>query len=373
MTHKSWLGRFGNSIGGAIVGLILFIASFVLLYWNEGRAVDAIIALDAASKQIVSVSAETVDPAHEGRLVHLSGMVDVASDLVDPVFHVTATDAVRLERRVEMFQWRENKETRTEKKLGGGETETTTYNYVKEWSDKTINSNSFEKQQGHANPDMPYQGKVLNVKSARIGGFILDQSQIAQMSNFEPLAVDAQDGDLPRGFRWEGEYLYRGKSPDQPQIGDLRIAFHQVPVQTISVIAQQRGSTLAGFKGERERIINMVSLGALGADAMIEQAKADEAILTWILRVAGFFMMLFGLTLMASPLAWLASLLPFLESLVNAASFGVAFMIAAPLTLTIIAAAWLIHRPLIGAALLAVGLATAFIIKRLILPARAKG
>ncbi len=373
VTHKSWLGRFGNSIAGAFVGLILFIASFVLLYWNEGRAVDAIIALDAASKQIVSVSAETVDPAHEGRLVHLSGMIDVASDLVDPVFHVTATDAVRLERRVEMFQWRENKETRTEKKLGGGETETTTYNYVKEWSDKTINSNSFEKQQGHANPDMPYQGKVLNVKSARIGGFILDQSQIAQMSNFEPLAVDAQDGDLPRGFRWEGEYLYRGKSPDQPQIGDLRIAFHQVPVQTISVIAQQRGSTLAGFKGERERIINMVSLGALGADAMIEQAKTDEAILTWILRVAGFFMMLFGLTLMASPLAWLASLLPFLESLVNAASFGVAFMIAAPLTLTIIAAAWLIHRPLIGAALLAVGLATAFITKRLILPARAKG
>ncbi|MBF0355874.1 MAG: hypothetical protein HQL43_11625 [Alphaproteobacteria bacterium] len=103
---------------------------------------------------------------------------------------------------------------------------------------------------------------------------------------------------------------------------------------------------------------------------MIEHAKSDEAILTWILRAAGFFMMMFGLALMTSPLAWLASLLPFLESLVNAASIGVAFMIAAPLTLTIIAAAWLIHRPLIGAALIAAGFAAVIIIKRLIQPAR---
>ncbi|CAA6605496.1 conserved membrane hypothetical protein [Rhodospirillaceae bacterium LM-1] len=373
VTHTSWLGRFGNSIAGAFVGLFLFLASFVLLYWNEGRAVDAIIALDAASKQIISVSAETVDPANEGRLIHLSGLVDVASNLVDPVFHVTATDALRLERRVEMFQWRENRETRTEKKLGGGETETTTYSYVKEWSDEPIDSSSFERRQEHANPAMPYQGKVFDVKNARLGGFALDQSQIEQLSDFELLAVEAEDGKLPRGFRWEGEYLFRGKTPDQPQIGDLRVAFHSVPVQTISVIAQQRGSTLAGFKGERERIINMVSPGTLGAEAMIERAKTDEAVLTWILRAAGFFMMLFGLALMSSPLAWLASLLPFLESLVNAASLGVAFMIATPLTLTVIAAAWLIHRPLLGAALAAAGLATGFIIKRLIQPAQVKG
>ncbi|MBF0355875.1 MAG: TMEM43 family protein [Alphaproteobacteria bacterium] len=265
VTHKSWLGRFGSTIAGAFVGLILFIASFVLLYWNEGRAVDAIIALDAVSKQVVSVSAEVVDPSNEGRLIHLSGLVDVASNLVDPAFHVTAPNAIRLERRVEMFQWRENKETKTEKKMGGGETETTTYNYVKEWSDELIDSSSFERQQGHANPAMPYQSKIFDVKSARLGGFTLDQSQITQLSNFEPLSVEAEDGKLPRGFRQEGEYLYRGKAPDQPQIGDLRVTFHNVPVQTISVIAQQRGSTLAGFKGERERTINMVSYGTLDA------------------------------------------------------------------------------------------------------------
>ncbi|MBF0166993.1 MAG: TMEM43 family protein [Alphaproteobacteria bacterium] len=373
VTHTSWLGRIGGTIAGAFVGLILFIASFVLLYWNEGRAVDAIIALDAASKQVVSVSAETVVPANEGRLIHLSGLVDVTSNLVDPAFHVTATNAIRLQRRVEMFQWRENKETRTEKKMGGGETETTTYTYIKEWSDEPIASSSFESQQGHANPAMPYQSKMFDVKSARLGGFTLDQSQITQLSNFETLAVEAEDGNLPRGFRWEGEYLYRGKAPDQPQISDLRVTFHNVPVQTISVIAQQRGSTLASFRGERERTINMVSYGTLGAEAMIEHAKSDEAILTWILRAGGFFIMLFGLVFMTRPLSWLASLLPFLESLVNAASIGVAFMIATPLTLTIIAAAWLIHRPLIGAALIAAGLAVAVIIKRLIQPARAKG
>ena len=37
VTRKGYGTRIGESITGILFGLILFIASFVLIFWNEGR------------------------------------------------------------------------------------------------------------------------------------------------------------------------------------------------------------------------------------------------------------------------------------------------------------------------------------------------
>lgn len=367
-SESSWFGRLGGSIAGAFVGLLMLVGSVVLLFWNEGRAVDAITALNAGAKQVVSVPADAVQPANEGRLVHVSGLATVPGPLVDPVFHVNAGKALRLERRVEMYQWKQTEESKTEKSVGGGETTTTTYRYSKEWADHPIDSNAFKKRDGHANPSMTYQGATIEARGAKLGAFALDQSQIRQISDYERLAPDLAAA-LPPGFQWVGEQLYRGASPDAPQIGDLRVSFRVVPAQTVSVVAAQMNGGLAGFAGARGQTINLVQVGAHGADAMFQQAKSDEATLTWILRVVGFVVMLVGVMLMGSPIAWLASLLPFLETLVNVAQFGLALVISVPLTLTTIAVAWLAYRPLIGVGLIVAGIVLAVVVKR-IMPAR---
>ena len=36
----SWIQRLGSSFRGVLTGFALFIAGIVLLFWNEGRAVD---------------------------------------------------------------------------------------------------------------------------------------------------------------------------------------------------------------------------------------------------------------------------------------------------------------------------------------------
>lgn len=370
VTHSSWFGRFGNSIAGAFIGLLMFVGSIVLLYWNEGRAVDAITALNAGARVVVSVSAASVLPANEGRLVHVSGPVTVSGPLTDVAFQVTAAGALRLERQVEMYQWRQTEESRTEKSLGGGETTTTTYHYVKEWSEHPIDSGSFKKPEGHANPAMPYRSATIDARDARLGAFTLDQAQIRQLSAFERLPPKPAAA-VPAGFQWVGEQLYRSVSPDQPRIGDLRVGFRVVPAQTVSIVAAQMGDTFAAFRGERGHIINLVEAGAHSAAAMFQDAKSDENALTWVLRAVGFFVMLIGVALMASPIAWLASVVPFLESVVDVASFGLAVIVAVPLTLGVIAVAWLAHRPLIGAGLIVAGIVLAVVIRR-ILPARRK-
>ncbi len=42
VTTTGWLQRIGQSIVGALIGILLVIGSIILLWWNEGRAVEAI-------------------------------------------------------------------------------------------------------------------------------------------------------------------------------------------------------------------------------------------------------------------------------------------------------------------------------------------
>ena len=49
---------------------------------------------------------------------------------------------------------------------------------------------------------------------------------------------------------------------------------------------------------------------------MFAAARSSSSMLTWILRVVGFFMMFIGLSMVLRPLSVLADVLPFLGSLI---------------------------------------------------------
>ena len=87
---------------------------------------------------------------------------------------------------------------------------------------------------------------------------------------------------------------------------------------------------------------------------MIQKAQESNRLLTWLLRLAGFLLMLIGLNMVFKQLSVLADVLPFLGSLVAAGTGLIAFLLAALFSLVTIAVAWLVYRPLFGAALLAV-------------------
>jgi hypothetical protein len=60
VTTEGWGQRLGGSLIAALIGLILVPASIVLLYWNEGRAVEAIRALNRGAAEIVDIGATPV-------------------------------------------------------------------------------------------------------------------------------------------------------------------------------------------------------------------------------------------------------------------------------------------------------------------------
>src|SRR5580698_8564901 len=83
---QGWGSRLGGSLIAALIGLLLVPAAIVLLYWNEGRAVDAIRALNRGAAAIVEVNSAAVDPGGNGELVHLAGTLQPSTPAKDPVF-----------------------------------------------------------------------------------------------------------------------------------------------------------------------------------------------------------------------------------------------------------------------------------------------
>ena len=75
---------------------------------------------------MVSADAGKVDPANEGKLVHIMGAVSATAPLADPQFPVKAT-GLKLAPGVEMYQWRQDERSETRTKLGGGQETVTTY------------------------------------------------------------------------------------------------------------------------------------------------------------------------------------------------------------------------------------------------------
>uniref|UniRef100_UPI004055D23A TMEM43 family protein n=1 Tax=Candidatus Electronema sp. TaxID=2698783 RepID=UPI004055D23A len=358
VSRKSWFSRLKEAVKGIAVGFILFIAAFFLLFWNEGRAVKDYKTLKEGAGAVVSALADQVDPAREGKLIHLSGKAVTEETLRDPDFSVTA-NALRLERSAEMYQWQERSESKTEKKLGGAEETTTTYSYSKAWSESLISSSGFRQQAGHENPgSMPFSSAEQMARQVRLGAFSLPPSLVGKISNFQPLPLSAET-PLPENAAgrkvWRhGNGFYLGEDPNAPQLGDLRISFRIVPPTEVSIVARQSGSSLEPYRSKAGGSIELLQTGTHSAAAMFESAQQSSKMLTWLLRLGGFILMLTGLNLMLKVLSVTADVVPMFGNLVGAGTGLISFLLAAVLSLLTIAAAWVIYRPLIGLSLLAV-------------------
>lgn len=89
-----------SAIGGVLVGIVLFLVAFPLLFWNEGRAVQTAQSLEEGASNVVTVGADKVEPGNEGKLVHLTGNAATKESLTDPpVWGVGQCDPLAPQRR----------------------------------------------------------------------------------------------------------------------------------------------------------------------------------------------------------------------------------------------------------------------------------
>ena len=374
VSRQSWFSRLGNAIKGIVVGFVLFVLAFPLLWWNEGRAVTTYKSLREGAAAVVSVSAEQADPANEGRLVHMTGKAVTDDILADAQFGVSV-NAIKLQRTVEMYQWRERKSSSTQKRVGGSTETTETFTYEKTWSSSPIDSSPFQDAAGHRNPgSFPYQSVTRVADNVTVGAFKLNSSLIGSIGNFRPLEVTAKDGLPPdlaeKTMVHEGGY-YIGANPADPQIGDMRVTFAQCPPTEVSLIARQIGNTFEPYQTEAGRALQMLNTGVHSADSMFEQAQAANVRTTWLLRAAGFVLMWVGLGLVFGLLSVLADVLRILGNIVGAGVKLITLLVAGMLSFLTIALAWIYYRPVLGIGLLVVAIALATVVIKKLKQAKA--
>jgi hypothetical protein len=357
---------------GVLFGIVLLVAGVILLFWNEGRAVKRHKTLQEGAGAVVSVSADQVSPGNEGKLVHFTAEATTDEQLRDPMFGISAT-ALKLQRKVEMYQWVEHEKSETKKKTGGGTETVTTYTYGKEWVSHQVDSSRFKETAGHENPAMPFLGDEWVATTITAGAFTLTDIFKGKLNRSEPLQVSADHlaavpSDIGQ-MQLDGGGFYKPVSstsggPSSPQIGDVRVLWSVVMPAVVSMVGKQENGMLGAYRTRAGGDIDLLSYGTKAAAEMFAAAEAANKTMTWILRAVGIFILFIGFAAIFKPLSVLADVIPFIGNLVEKGTGLIAFGLALMIGLLTIAVGWIFYRPLLGIGLLVAVVAVAVLLFR---------
>lgn len=356
VTRRGYGQRLKGAISGVIAGLALIAAATALLWWNEGRAVKTATGLVEGTAEVVSVASDMVDPANNGRLVHVLGQAESLDSVRDPLLGVEEP-AIALIREVEMYQWKQRTRTESRTRLGGSEEQITTYSYHPEWSASQIDSSRFHDPAHHNPAEMPVPAFTSRAANVALGEFRLNEALIAQIGASHPYPLHAEHAQrLPERLRRQvddeqPDWLYLGDA-QMPEVGDLRLRLRVVRDQPVSLIARQIDNTFEPYTTRRGTTIQRLSGGTLSAETMFSRMEHENTLLSWGLRLLGVMMMIGGFGLMLKPIEVVFDVLPFLGALVGLGTGLIAALSGLILSLIVIAVAWLVYRPTLSVMLI---------------------
>jgi Leucine-rich repeat (LRR) protein len=345
---------------GSMFGIGLAVVSLGLLVWAENRTIATARGLEEGAGSVVAASASNVDPANEGRLVHVTGEATVGQPLVDPDFGISVP-AMKLMRAVEMYQWKEKK-NETKK----GDKTVVSYSYSKEWS-KGKPKQGFEDPKGHENPkELPYKDQDFAAPDARLGAFSLTTSQVAKLKGDVPLPVTREmlenlpaNNKKPGSLDSDGKLfvsMTEGSTVQEPAVGDIRVAYSVVPPQTITIVARQKQQTFEPYHSSAGTDFDIVKTGAHDSKAMFASEHGSNQIMGWALRILLLGLVSVSMFLMIRPLA-ADSGYAMADSTVNIVLALVGTLAALGVIATVVGGRWLVYQPGFGGSLLAGGLA----------------
>jgi Transmembrane protein 43 len=362
---QSWGSRLFASIKSVLVGFVFFIAAFPLLWWNEGRAVQTERSLNEGAGAIVSSPADSIDASKEGKLVHMNGTVTTETPVADDALPVEA-QAVKLLRKVEMYQWTESKSTETKKNVGGSEETVTTYSYAKEWQEGRVDSAEFEHPADHQNPEASqFASETFTADPVKLGAHKLSAEQLAKLQTETPFpvpdtAAEKLPAELQEQMKVGGGRFYMGADENTPAIGDVRITYSAVMPGPVSIAAVQTGDTFSAYQAKEGDSILLVQDGTHTAEAMFAKALSDNAIFTWVMRVVGWVVMFLGIFLVFKPLVVFADVIPMFGTMLGAGIGIFSFLVSAALSFITIAVAWVFVRPVIGITMVVLAIGALF-------------
>lgn len=231
---------------------------------------------------------------------------------------------------------------------------------------EAIDSSQFA-EAGHENNTVQnFRSGASQADNVTVGAFRLPETLINKITSSEPYPLKEVPTELASETANIAGGVFHTGDATSPTIGDERVTFSLTRPGNVSVLAVQKGNSFEPFRAKNGKIRFELLEGLLSADEMVMHLEQQAKFLRWALRIAGFVLMSIGFGLILKPLSVLADIVPFLGNLVGAATGIIGMLLAAGITLVIIAIGWITFRPLIAIPILLVaGAALFFGIKKL--------
>lgn len=291
--YQSHGHRAPLSLPVAVFGLLAMILSVFLLIWNESRDERTTLQLNTAATQISKLTGAKDDSSpYTGQLVWLAEKVEGDGYLVDERFDLRV-NALKMRRRVEMYQWVEDPaRVNTYAHALAYQKE---YTYSTNWKEDVIDSRTFNRKD-YLNPlDIPVDGFTVQAENIRAGEYTLSSNLLSTSDNYVryiPGHLQSETPYLPAGTLYIGD-----GTPANPKVGDIKVWWEIIPEDTYSILAGHENGNLIPYDVQPGQQLGMMLPGVVSQEAMLDNLKDRQKLLTWYLRAFGALLCLFSLYL----------------------------------------------------------------------------
>lgn len=322
---------------------VLLINGIILTLWNEANVVFTAQSLQDAMSSAVSLdNINFISKENDGMLVYLNGPLDVGEPLTDPEYGI-AVLAVKLKRRVQMYQWIEI-QTVSEIRDGNKIYPETTYEYVTEWRDKLVDSTDFVRRDGHQNPKtFPIKSNVAVSDVVRIGAFTLCNEIKDMFMSF--ILVTSDERPERRDIKLHAGLYYHSQDVWNPEVGDTRVQFSYAGIagDIVSIIAKQDGNELHPYNTKSGRHILALSEGRVSVSTLLASEHFRNTWFTRFVRLPGFVLIYLGSSAITQLVESLGQKWVMKKKLVDYGSFHLCISLC--IWLSLIATLWFWYRP----------------------------
>ena len=228
----------------------------------------------------------TPDASEQGFMVRIVGQLQVVEAPLDKQFN-QQTDQPVLIRHVQMFQWRELS-------YGGAPT------YEMDWQEHPVDSSRFQHPEGHTNPDkFLLQGEQFDAGKVRLNSFVLAPALVHALVGSEPVAPNLRNlpSNLAASFSLYDNGLVTSAVPSHPQLGDLRVTWEAVPVQTVTIVAKVDGNKLVPASDATDGVGFAVQSGDMPLSGIFPDTPLPPDV-PWLRRVLAWLLATLGAALL---------------------------------------------------------------------------
>merc|ERR1712004_22886 len=184
--------------------------------------------------------------------------------------------------------------------------------------------------------EMKIRSRILTAQSSYVGSFLLSDHLVEKISTFHKIVPR---DNPPDGIIFDGG-IYHGSDPANPQIGDLRVSFEYAglsgadssphgPPAVVSVIAKQhQGPSLMQYQTDAGDPLEILYLGEFTAEKIFDNEHAQNTMMTWGLRFAGWLLMFIAFQCMTQIIVTLVDWIPLVRNLVAMGMTSLSAMLA---------------------------------------------